>query len=215
MKSRVWSGFGRLWLNWTAITTLAGGIVYGLSIILSALIGFPIVIAAVFAAAVGGLAAGLFQQRLLNPYIRVRPVWQWATMVGWIVGIPLAALSTLLIRSLSDSLGDGFRLTLCLLGAAAPGVIASIGQWRALRLRMLHANWWLLANGVGWAMVWLAVLGVTWFVRPDGLPTSLDDLVLASLLGTLAGWTLGLEQGIALIGMFTQAIWDAEEDRVE
>jgi len=71
-------------------------------------------------------------------------------------------------------------------------------------------NWWLLASAVGWILAWVTALGMAWVIQElPALPTTMQDVGLALLLGGLAGGMLGLEQGVALIGLFAQMEWDA------
>jgi hypothetical protein len=194
---------------------VAGGIAYGLALLIASLLGIPVGLAAIASGALAGWIAGLFQQQFLRPYLHVRPAWQWTTLIGWAIAIPLIILLTLIVRELAEPLSDGYRLTLYLIGAGLAGLAASAGQWWILRSRIAHAYRWLWANAVGWAMLWLAVLGITWLIQQESLPATVDDLALGVLLGSLAGWTLGLEQGIVMIAMFAEAIWGRHENRVE
>ncbi len=214
MKS-IWAGMGRLLLFWTVASTLSGAIMYPLSLVIADLLNLHIIAAVMLGSLVGGLIAGLPQSGLLKPYLRLQRDWVLMTVIGWAIALPLLIAITLLIRGWVVDLSDGYALTLYLLGAGTAGAVAGLGQWSLLRRVFERASWWLLASGVGWFMAWLAVLGFAWLLGQEQLPVSSSGADVALGLGALAGWLVGLEQGIALIGLVAQSAWERRENSVE
>ena len=75
-------------------------------------------------------------------------------------------------------------------------------------------QWWLLANAVGWLMAWLGLLAVGLFLGSgDPLPSSLDRVGQAAILGGVAGFMIGLEQGVALVGLLAQRVWEERRQK--
>lgn len=202
MQSELWRGLGRQFMAWTLANVLGGMVGYALLILgLTGESPAAVFLALPAAAAAAGLLVGWIEQRLLRPRWPADG-WMFATALGWLVGVPLAVGATALLREALRGWPDSYRLGMFLLAAGLAGALASFGQWRLLRRQSDQHPWWLLAGGVGWLMAWLVVLAVGLFVGGgEPLPTTMDRLDQALLLGGLAGFIVGFEQAVALVGI--------------
>lgn len=217
----LWSRLGRLLLSWTTAVTAAGMLLYGMFVLLSAIFGDSGVAAALLisAAAAGGFA-GSIQRRLLQSYWTVPVGWIGWTMAGWAVGLGLAVGLSVLLRPAVAALPDSYRLTVFLIAAGTAGAVSAFGTWRYLRRITFRHPWWLLANGVGWLMAWIVVLAFGLFLGGgEPLPASSDRLRDAVVLGAAAGFVIGFEQAVAVVGLLAQTAWErargARPDQVQ
>jgi hypothetical protein len=208
----LWRRLGRLLLRWTLVSTLAGALAYGvflgLAVILPGLGPASLSIRLAIAGGAGGLAAGFLQRGSGKMDWRTPRTWAWATAAGWAVGLPAAAGFSVWIRPLVVDLPDGFRLGFILTGVGLIGAAAAFWQWLLLKKSLEGALWWLLANGIGWLMAWILVLAIGLFLGAgEPLPVVADRLGHGLILGACAGFVIGLEQGIALVGLIAQEAW--------
>ncbi len=193
--------------------TITGAAAYGLALLPSAFFNpNPFYLMIVSLAVASGLTAGIagiVQRTYLRPYWEFSSTWAWASGLGWGFGVPLAVVLSAVLREPLSGMSDATRLMVFLIAAAGAGMLSSLGQWIALR-QVTHRNlWWLFANGVGWLMAWILVLAVGLFIGGgEPLPTTLDRAGDALILGGLAGFVIGFEQGIAIVGLFAQSAWE-------
>ncbi|HUF37862.1 MAG TPA: hypothetical protein VMN57_05015 [Anaerolineales bacterium] len=203
---------GRILVAWTLVTTLSGALVYGIFLYLEPLlpgIDLPGVgIRLAVAGGAGGLVLGLVQRRISADLLELSGAWPAASALGWAFGLPAVVGFSVWIRPLVVDLPDGFRLGFILAGTGLAGAAAAGWQWVLLRTRLEGAPWWLLANGVGWLMAWILVLAIGLFLGSgEPLPVETNRFADGLVLGACAGFMIGFEQGIALVGLIAQAAW--------
>lgn len=211
--AELWQRLGRLLVGWTVISTLSGALAFGLFLYLDVLLpgGSPGEI--VIRLAVAGLAAGgvlgWAQARMGSAFGRSSNGWTAATAASWSLAIPAVVGFSTWIRPLVADLPDGFRLGFSLIGVGAIGALASAWQFSLLRSTLEGALWWPLANAVGWLMAWILVLAVGLFLGGgEPLPVDLSRFWHGLVLGACAGFVIGLEQGVALVGLIAQEAWN-------
>lgn len=208
-----WKLLSRLWVRWTLVTTLAGALVYPLAAGVAALgggwptgfwFGLPV------AGAVGGLAAGFWQELALRSHLAVTRRWIGATALGWAVGLPAAVGASAWFFAYAQEMQPWYALTVYLIGAGLAGALSGVWQWMLLRTRIEKSVWWFMACAVGSLSAWLVVLAA-WYLLGQGadMPTGLADLPAMVILGGLGGWMVGMEQGVALVGLIAQAEWES------
>lgn len=209
----LWRSLTRLIFSWTLLTAVGGGLAYGLILNIASFLPeglepyYFIVVPG--SALFGGLIAGSGQWFLMRTHLPISRWWIGATGLGWLLGIPFVIWISSLISLMMEEAADSLRLGGFLLGALAAGVIAAVGQWLLLRQHFQRHIWWLVGSGVGWLMAWILVLAVGLFLGGgEPLPTTLNRLPDGMTLGALAGFTVGFEQGIALIGLIAQTAWE-------
>lgn len=213
----IWKRLGRLWIYWTVVCTVGGCVAYLVFVFLSGMVfkflPFSGVLAILLGGTVGGIVAGLLQSRLLRGFVPISPSWMWVTAAGWSLGIPLVVLFTGWFRGFARELSQPYALTGFLVGAGISGTLAGMGQWVLLRDKIRKASWWLLASGVGWLVAWIGVAGL-WLILGGGTPFPVEPskLGLAVMLGGVAGWLVGVEQGIALVGLIAQEAWETRHE---
>jgi hypothetical protein len=100
------------------------------------------------------LLIGIVQYRLLRRYLPRMGWWLLATISGWLGGFVLI-------------LGWGQIVTHWWSATAVPepwavalvfivlGLCVGLGQWLLLRRRLPRAGWWIVANVVGWSLLFL------------------------------------------------------------
>jgi MFS family permease len=216
MKSLAsWKPLGKLWSYWTVSTTISGGLAYPLVVGIAALgggwpygfwIGLPV------GGVLAGLVAGFWQERVLRPHLQVTKQWIGATALGWAVGLSWVVGISGWFLSYAKEMQPWYALTVYLIGAGVGGVILGTGQWFLLRSRIEKSIWWFMACAVGSLLAWL-VISATWYFLGQGadLPGTVADLPAMIVLGGLAGWMMGMEQGVALVGLIAQAEWEKGE----
>jgi hypothetical protein len=213
----IWKRLGRLWIYWTVVCTISGSIVYLVFVLLRGMVFRDLPasggLAVILAGALGGILAGLMQSRILRLFVPIPPSWVWVTAGGWALGILLVVLFTRWFRELARDLPQPYALTAFLVGAGISGTLSGIGQWVLLRDKINKALWWLLASGVGWLVAWIGVAGL-WLVLGGGAPFPVEpgEFGLAAILGGVAGWLVGVEQGIALVGLIAQEAWETRRE---
>ncbi len=209
----LWRRLGQLLLRWTIVFTIAGALIYSLGLILGSVFsrgspGMAVFWIPVLAGSLG-IPLGQVQRRLLNPFLPVESAWAWQTAGGLALGLLAVMGLSVGIRGWVEGWTDGYRLTAFLTGAGISGVLAGLGQWIVLRKVVQTHQWWLLANAVGWLMAWLALLAVGLFLgRGEPLPATLERAGHAAILGAVAGFMIGFEQGVALVGLLAQRVWE-------
>ena len=213
MMAGIWSRLGRLLLSWSVLMMLTGAATYGLALVIVS--GLPqaadvtLLTVLFFSAAFPAVIAGAIQRLYLKPYWSIPATWMIATGLGWGVGLPLIVFLSASLRGPVADWSIASRLGIFLAAAAFSGLVASFGQWRLLRSVTDRHYWWLLANAVGWLMAWILVLAAGYFIGGgEDLPISLDRAGQALLLGGIAGLVIGFEQGIAIVGLFSQLAWE-------
>ena len=217
--SEIWSNWGGFLAQWMLSMTLGGGLAYGLAILIietsaptlegEAFIRFIAQVAAPLGGGLAGLLVGAFQWYAMRPMMRISLGWIAATAVGWGVGTPLIIGISGWISSFRDDLNSTDALLVYILGAALAGLIAGAAQWVILSQKMKRAGWWLVASAAGWTIAWVATLALAWGLRQQSrLPVTLDEWLLGVLLGCVAGTLVGLETGIALVGLWAQQLWE-------
>jgi hypothetical protein len=101
-----------------------------------------------------GLLAGFAQYILLLPYLPRMRWWVAATFLSWIMPFITGSLITNLLNSHNNIL-------LIMLGLLLIGASIALPQWWMLRQRIQHAFLWILAYGLGWAMIGLLAFVTT------------------------------------------------------
>jgi hypothetical protein len=169
---------------------------------------FSLAVRLAISGGIAGTVAGVLQRRVGRPDWIAPAGWLPAAGAGWAIGLPAAAGMTEWLRPLTSDLPDGFRLGFLLTAVGLVGAAASAWQWFLLKDRLAGALWWLLANGIGWLMAWILVLAVGLFLGSgEPLPVEMDRLGHGLILGACAGFVIGLEQGIAMVGLIAQGAW--------
>jgi hypothetical protein len=212
----LWQRLGRLLVAWTVLATLGGALAYGVFLYLEPLIpGLDITGVGIRLAAAGltaGLILGLVQGRIDLAGVQLPGAWPAATAAGWAAGLPAVAGFSAWIRPLIIDLPDGYRLGFSLTGAGLIGAAAALWQWRLIKTKLKGAQWWLLANGVGWLMGWIMVLAIGLFLGAgEPLPVESSRFVHGLILGACGGFVIGLEQGVALVGLIAQEVWERKK----
>jgi len=210
--TELWSALGRMLVAWTVMTTLGGSFAYGIFLWMEPLLpGSDLIALGIRLATAGGaagLALGLVQERFGAGGVTLSRFWPAATAAGWAFGLPAVVGFSVWIRPLIADLPDGFRLAFALTGAGVAGAAAAAWQWTLLKTRLKGALWWPLANGVGWLMGWILVLAIGLFLGAgEPLPVEMNRFGDGLILGACAGFVIGLEQGIALVGLIAQEAW--------
>ncbi len=218
--AKTWGRWGKMLLLWTLATAIGGGVTYLIALGVGYVAGNTqplfLWVGVPLGAAVGGVTAGIEQQRLLQTWLDMSSRWVWATALGWMISVPgLVAISNW-FSTVTRDMRDSSAILTFLGGAALAGLVAALGQWHLLRGKVSRVNWWLLASAIGWAVAWVTTLGIAWLIRQDTpLPNTLDDMGFALLIGGIAGAIIGFETGVALIGLLAQAEWEARQTNKE
>jgi len=97
-----------------------------------------------------GLFSGILQYALLRRYLPHMAWWIAATLLGWLLPFIVGFVFTAIIPHGLDP-----ATSWEVLGVALIGMTIALPQWWMLRKRVHHAAWWILANGIGWAMIGL------------------------------------------------------------
>ncbi len=209
-----YQNLGRLLISWTVLFMAGGAAGYGGSALLASLFAgsrLPFVgLVLPLGVLTVGVALGAVQRKLLASQVNVTARWPWMTGMGMAVGLLLlVAINTGTAAFVADW-SEMSRLTVFLGGAGLAGALASLGQWLILRPILPKHQWWLMANGVGWLMAWIGVLA-TGLALGGGepLPATAARWGDALILGAVAGFIIGFEQGVALVGLLAQRVWEA------
>ncbi|HNB51390.1 MAG TPA: hypothetical protein PK530_05585 [Anaerolineales bacterium] len=209
-----WKPLGRLWLHWTVATTVVGMLAYPLIVAISTLVGgWPVGywIGVPVGAGVAGLLVGFWQERVLRPQLNVTSQWIGLTALGWIVGFSIVVGSSAWFLIYAKEMQSWYALTIYLILAGIGGAMSGFGQWGLLQRRIEKAVWWFMACAVGSLLAWLVISGVWYFIGQGAdLPGSLAQFPAMMVLGGLAGWMMGMEQGVALVGLIAQEQWERE-----
>ena len=210
----LWKPLGKLWTQWTLATTVAGALVYPLVVWLALLVGgWPdgYWLALPVGGAMIGLGAGVWQERVLRPHLAVTWRWMGVTALGWAVGVSLVVGGTGWFLTYAKEMPQWYALTVYLGGAGVGGAVSGLGQWELLRSRIEKSLWWFMACAVGGLLAWLVIAGMWYFIgRGADLPGTLAQFPAMIVLGGLAGWMMGMEQGVALVGLIAQEHWERE-----
>ena len=98
-----------------------------------------------------GLLTGALQFGLLRRYLPHMGWWAFATVGGWLTGIPLiVAVNRLRLTGPTINLHLAFILM---------GLSIGLGQWLVLRRGLPRAGWWIAANILGWGLLALMITG--------------------------------------------------------
>ena len=112
--------------------------------------------------------------------------WVVATTLGWVIGFAICAAQKAFFESIS---GDGAVIGVCV------GIVQSI----ALRGRVKHTGWWIVASVVGFAVGKFAA---------DAIAASIAGAVGFALGGAAIGAALGAAQWLVLRRQVVQAgLW--------
>jgi len=207
-----WKSLSKLWIRWTVVTTISGALAYPVVVCIGVLgkgwpfgfwLGIPV------GGAVAGLTAGFFQERVLRTHLIVTKQWIVMTVLGWAVGLTLVVGISNWFRAYAKGMHPWYALTIYLIGAGVAGALSGVGQWVLLRSRIEKSVWWFMACAVGSLSAWLIVLAAWYLLGQSAiLPTTLAELPVMLVLGALAGWMVGMEQGVALVGLIAQEDWE-------
>lgn len=209
-----WKTLGKLWINWTTATTVVGALAYPLVVGVALLVGgWPggYWLGVPVGGAVAGVVVGFWQERMLRAHLAVSTRWVGATAWGWSVGFSLGVGVTAWFLTFAKEMQPWYALTVYLIAAGIGGAMSGIGQWGLLRKKIARAVWWFMACAVGGLLAWLVIAGVWYFIGQGAdLPGTLAQLPAMMVLGGLAGWMMGMEQGVALVGLIAQEEWERE-----
>ena len=97
-----------------------------------------------------GLFTGILQYTLLRRYLPHIAWWIAATFLGWLMPFIVGFIFTAFIPHGLDPASSWE-----VIGVTLMGMTIALPQWWILRKRVNHATWWILANGIAWAMVGL------------------------------------------------------------
>lgn len=100
------------------------------------------VVARLMAGALVGLIAGVFQARVLSPYVEASRKWVWLTIAGLAVGYAFEEVITL--RANLESRQDTIRWVIDLISRVGRGLFLGWLQWRALRNWSSRAHLWMV-----------------------------------------------------------------------
>jgi hypothetical protein len=130
-----------------------------------------------------GLSLGLVQAAVLRRYLPRVGSWAPLTFAAFVVLVAVPAL----LRPLLPRLGVGepalqslLPITMCLLTGMALGG----AQWLLLRRRVEGAGWWIVANLLGWGLVY-PLVGNSW-------NNLLEIMMLGLVPGAVTAFVLGL-----------------------
>lgn len=210
----MWKPLGKLWINWTMATTVMGALAYPLIVGLASLMGgWPMGywVGVPVGGAFVGLGIGFWQERMLRAQLRVSRRWIGVTAVGWGVGFAFVVGGSAWFLTYAKMIQDWYALTIYLVAAGVGGALSGTGQYGLLKDRIEKAVWWLMACAVGSLLAWLVVAGMWYFLGQGAdFPSTLTQLPAMLLLGGMAGWMMGMEQGVALVGLIAQEQWEKE-----
>ena len=217
MNLESWKPLGKLWSQWTVATTLTGALVYPLVVGAAALGGgwpagywFALPVAGL----VAGSVAGWWQERILRPHLQVTKRWILATGLGWALGIWIVVGFSSWFLPFAKEMQAWYALTVYLAGAGLGGALSGLGQWGLLRMKIEKSVWWFMACGVGSLTAWLVVLAAWYFLgKGEDFPATAVNLPVQFVLSALAGWMMGMEQGVALVGLIAQEEWEKRRGR--
>jgi hypothetical protein len=144
--------------------------------------------------------------------------WVLANSVGWIVGMSLAWLLSVIIPPLS---AGTWTASVWTVGGMIVGTNLGINQWfllRPLRYGTLgrRANWWVAATIFGWAISLLVVVGLGLGARIGyplvglviGLAVGIPQTFVLSIQNRL-GWLWPIAHSLAwVIGLSTIPVFD-------
>jgi hypothetical protein len=154
--------------------------------------------ALVVAATLEGMAVGLAQWSVLEPYLPTltRRTWVLATILGAVV----AWLVGMMLGSLGSELLDASERTALLFGAAlgpVVGALLGVAQWLALRQAVPRAGWWMPTNALAWTAGMAVIFAAMSFVH-ESTPVVVLAITWA-VSGILAGVVVAAIHGLVLI----------------
>ena len=181
---------------WTIVNTLAVVLLsYGIILVLgllNALFGIipfidsfsyspSAVFLPLFLAIIFGWILGKGQYFVLKEYItQVKiPHWKRATLAGCLLG----SIIGIIVGIQFPEFGVPFTITL--------GTIIGLFQWFILRSQIAKAEWWIVANALGWGIGYSKIMTDAIVL---GRESSISSIVLA-------GFLFGLITGLTLIGL--------------
>lgn len=164
----------------------------------------------------GGIV-GSAQWLVLRERLPVLPwrSWTFATVRGafiaWVLGMVPSTVISVIARAQKASAAaldggppDWLQYTLAAaMGLLALGPILGIPQWRVLRRYVPRAGWWVVANGVAWAVGMPIVFVAAGATGPSSSPVTIALSVAIGLL--VAGAAVGGIHGAVLVWLLREA----------
>jgi hypothetical protein len=211
--ARAGSGWrARVWRRWVVANAWAETVGLGVTALVTVLVRpqpeapVAVVLAAatalVLAGAVEGAVVGVAQRRVLRTPLPALSSRRWivatiiGAMVAWALGLVPSTLADLGGGAEPEMSATAQCLLWALLGLGA-GPVLGLPQWRVLRSHVMGAGWWVLANGLAWAVgMPIIALGA------GSVPTdaSVSRIAVTAVLACLAaGAAVGAVHGVWLV----------------
>jgi len=183
-----------LWLQWVMLMAVFLSLSYtGIDMVLR-----PIVMRSVrdpwvreatiiVGLAILGTAVGMTQRLLLRRHLYRASTWGLAIAATFWVGASLTELASFFGVALLSS----FALSFLLLGP-----VCGILQWLTMRHQVARAGWWIVAQTLGWPVMFAVTTAVA-YGTASVLGGSVDDYLPMSY--TIGGVALGATTGAVLV----------------
>jgi hypothetical protein len=142
--------------------------------------------------AILGTAIGITQWLLLRRHLQRASIWGLAIAATFWVGASLTELASFTGVALLPS----FALSFLLLGP-----VCGILQWQAVRYQVARAGWWIVAQTLGWPVMF-AVTAVVAYGTASVLGGSVDAYLPMSY--AIGGAALGATTGLVLVWLLRQ-----------
>jgi hypothetical protein len=149
-----------------------------------------------------GAVVGTFQWFALRDYLPIqRRAWVWATIIGavfaWAAGSLPMTLASLGSQASGEAAAEpaGWIMLLLEIGLGlVAGAILSLAQMVVLRKVVRRAGWWVLANGVAWALGMPIIFAAADLAASVGpIAVTIEIMVFAlALTGAVVGTIHGL-----------------------
>ena len=153
-----------------------------------------------------GAVVGTLQWYALRRYLPIRwRAWVWATIFGAVLAWVAGSLPMTMASLSSQSSGEAtavepagwIMLVLEVALGLAIGAILSLAQMVVLRKAARRAGWWVLANGVAWALGMPVIFGAIDLAQRAAPPVAMVAIIAAAL--ALTGALVGAVHGLALV----------------
>ncbi len=174
-----------LWLGWTGLTWLAF-----LSSLLFVEVGERVDLS-VGEGVIGGGLVGLAQYLVLRSYLPGAYRWLVASFVSWgaLTLFHIGALGWMAPATLDLTLRCGFGF----LQGAYVGIGLGVGQWLAIRRRVVAAWRWVPLSGA----IWAVAIALGWVV--GGGLRAISNLFVSEVIGLAVAW--GAIAALSGVGM--------------